>query len=93
VEFLVTMTLDARTVPEQRQASLFAAERERALALRAARSLVRMWRVPGRTATISVWEAVDASELHELLTSFPLHPWMTVDVAPLAHHYVEDQLR
>jgi muconolactone D-isomerase len=90
MEFLVTMALAAQDVPQQQRAGLFAEERERALALRAEGSLVRIWRLPGRTATVSVWQAADATELHDLLTSFPLHPWLSVEVVPLAHHYAED---
>lgn len=90
MEFLVTMALAAQDVPQGQRAGLFGEERERALALRAAGRLVRMWRLPGRTATVSVWQAADATELHDLLTSFPLHPWLSVDVVPLARHYVED---
>jgi muconolactone D-isomerase len=91
MEFLVTMRLAAREVPAERGTELFAAERDRALALRAAGSLVRMWRLPGATATVSVWQASDATELHGLLTSLPLNPWLSIDVVPLARHYVEEQ--
>jgi muconolactone D-isomerase len=47
-----------------------------------------MWRVPGRRANVGLWEAADASELHELLSSLPVFPWMNIQVRPLAEHYL-----
>jgi muconolactone D-isomerase len=47
-----------------------------------------MWRVPGRRANVGIWKAADASELHELIVSLPLFPWMNVQVRALADHYL-----
>jgi muconolactone D-isomerase len=49
----------------------------------------RIWRIPGRTANVGIWAAESATELHELLTSLPLSPWMTVEVTALATHPLE----
>jgi muconolactone delta-isomerase len=87
VEFLVRIEiqLDESLSVEQRKA-LYAAEAERARALAEAGHLVRLWRLPGRRANWGLWRAADATELHEVLTSLPLWPYMDVDVNPLARH-------
>lgn len=48
--------------------------------------LRRLWRVPGRSANWSLYEAQDATQLHEALCSLPLYPWMDIEVHPLAVH-------
>lgn len=46
----------------------------------------RLWRVPGRWANWGLWEAEDATQLHDAISSLPLWPWMDVTVHPLARH-------
>lgn len=46
----------------------------------------RVWRVPGKFATWSLWHASDATELHAALSSLPLWPYMTIEVHALAAH-------
>lgn len=65
---------------------LMAAERARAAELAAAGHLRRLWRVPGERANWGIWEAADATELHGVLGSLPLFPWMAITVHPLAQH-------
>jgi muconolactone D-isomerase len=48
--------------------------------------LKRLWRVPGRRAVIGLWEAPDATALHDALASLPQWPWMDVTVESLATH-------
>jgi muconolactone D-isomerase len=48
-----------------------------------------MWRVPGRVANVGIWQATDATELHEALASLPLFPYIDARVTPLAQHYLE----
>lgn len=87
MEFLVRSenTMPADTPTSQRQ-QLRTAERERAMELRSAGILKRLWRVPGRTATIGLYEAADATELHDALSSLPMAPWLDVTVEALAMH-------
>lgn len=87
MEFLVYTQnlLRAETDPEV-VASLRAAERARAEELRADGILKRLWRVPGRWATVALYEAPDATALHEALTSLPMWPHTDVRVEPLATH-------
>jgi len=65
---------------------LRALERERAGELRERGALKRIWRVPGRRGVVSLWEAEDATELHDALASLPMFPWIDAVVEPLAVH-------
>ncbi len=59
----------------------------RADELRAAGNLKRLWRVPGRNATIGLYEVTDATELHDVLASLPMFPpWMDITVEAVATH-------
>jgi len=51
--------------------------------------LVRMWRIPGRQENYGIWNASDATHLHEIISSLPVFPYMTVTVEPLAIHPVD----
>ena len=72
--------------PAERREELRAAERARAMELRAQGILKRLWRVPGRNATVGLYEAVDAAALHDALMSLPMAPWLDVRVEALAQH-------
>ncbi len=87
MEFLVRTVnnLPPDTPPERRE-ELRRAERARAKELREAGILKRLWRVPGTTGTVGLYEAADATELHDALASLPMFPWMTITVEPLATH-------
>ena len=45
-----------------------------------------LWRVAGRYANISIFDVADADELHTILSSLPLFPYMDIRVTPLARH-------
>ena len=45
-----------------------------------------LWRVAGRYANISVFDVADHDELHAILSSLPLFPFMDIAVTPLARH-------
>jgi muconolactone D-isomerase len=92
MEFLVEIAISSE-VPERRRDGLIARERERGRELLEAGTIVRIWRVPGRRANVGIWSAGDATELHDAISSLPLFPWMSVEVAPLATHYLEQTQR
>ncbi len=71
--------------PEEK-ARRIAAEGVRARELAAQGIIRRVWRVPGQWANWSIWEAPDATALHEAVTSLPMWPYLEVDVHPLAAH-------
>ncbi len=92
MEFLVEMQINLPPDHDPAEtARLRAAEAARAGELLDGGALVRIWRVPGRTANVGIWQAADATELHDLIFSLPLAPWMDITVSPLATHYLEAQ--
>lgn len=87
MEFLVrTENLLPVDTPDETREQLRKAERERAQQLRDAGVLKRLWRVPGRNATVGLYEAADPAALHDALTSLPMWRWMDVTVEALATH-------
>ncbi|WP_330285499.1 muconolactone Delta-isomerase family protein [Streptomyces sp. NBC_00576] len=87
MEFLVRTenTLPPDTPGDVRE-DLRTSERERARQLREAGILKRLWRVPGRNATVGLYEASDPAELHDALVSLPMWKWMDITVEALATH-------
>ncbi|MDX3630739.1 muconolactone Delta-isomerase family protein [Streptomyces europaeiscabiei] len=87
MEFLVRTenTLPPNT-PDDVRETLRKGERERAMQLRESGILKRLWRVPGRNATIGLYEAADPAELHDALVSLPMWKWMDITVEALATH-------
>ncbi|MFF1264778.1 muconolactone Delta-isomerase [Streptomyces anulatus] len=64
-------------------------ERRRAAELAASGTLVRTWRVPGRTENWGLRHAADPTELHAVISSLPVWPWMDVTVHALSDHPVD----
>jgi muconolactone D-isomerase len=92
VEFLVrTENRLPPDTPDEMREQLRKAERERARQLRDAGILKRLWRVPGRNATVGLYEADDPAALHDALTSLPMWKWMDITVEALATHPQEQQ--
>ncbi len=67
-------------------AILKAAEKTRFQELQKAGAWRHIWRVVGRYANLSIFDVPDNATLHELLTTLPLYPFMTVRVTPLCRH-------
>ncbi|WP_283139369.1 muconolactone Delta-isomerase [Rhizohabitans arisaemae] len=90
MEFLVRIQVRLPVdMPEAEKKRLIDAELVAGRRMRADGRIVRIWRVPGRTANVGVWRADDADELHRLLADLPLFPWLDVDVQALASHPIE----
>jgi muconolactone D-isomerase len=62
------------------------AEAARARELAAQGIIKRVWRIPGQWANWGLWEAPDATAIHEAVTSLPMWPYLDVEVIPLARH-------
>jgi muconolactone D-isomerase len=45
-----------------------------------------LWRVAGRYANVSIFDVESVDELHDVLSSLPLFPYMDIRVTPLARH-------
>ena len=68
------------------RATLLARERARAVELQQAGVWPELWRVVGEYANISIFDVPSNDDLHDLLSSLPLFPYMTIHVTPLAKH-------
>lgn len=67
-------------------ARLKAEEKARFQELQAAGTWRHIWRVVGRYANVSVFDVESNAQLHDLLTSLPLYPFMTIKVTALCRH-------
>ncbi len=61
-------------------------ERERSQELQRRGKWRHLWRVAGRYANVSIFEVESPAELHELLSTLPLFPYMQVQVTALCRH-------
>lgn len=61
-------------------------ERDRADALQKEGKWRHLWRVAGRYSNVSVFDVADAQELHDLVSTLPLFPFMDIVVTPLCRH-------
>jgi muconolactone D-isomerase len=71
---------------KQELGELKAKEKARAEVLQRTGKWRHLWRVAGRYANISVFDVADHDELHAILSSLPLFPFMDVNVTALARH-------
>ncbi len=65
-------------------------ENARAMELVNEGTMVRIWRIVGRIANFSLWEATTLEGLHEKVSSLPMFPYMKIDVTPLINHPVTE---
>ena len=61
-------------------------EHERAAELQRDGKWLHLWRVAGQWANISIFKVESPAELHSILESLPLHPFMDIEVAALCRH-------
>lgn len=61
-------------------------ERERAQELQRQGKWRHLWRVAGRYSNVSVFDVAEAGELHDLVSTLPLFPFMAIEVTPLCRH-------
>jgi len=85
--FLVEITLN---VPADHDPAAFealrAAEKRHLHELQAAGSWRHIWRVVGQSANVSIFDVGSNAELHDILTSLPLYPFMDLRVTALCRH-------
>lgn len=90
MEFLVRIEQDIPPdIDPDRLASVKAAEAQRGAQLVAEGKLQRIWRIPGRRAVYGLYEVEGPDELHDLLSSLPLFPWMDMEVTALGSHALD----
>ena len=68
-----------------------AAEKVRGGELVEAGKLRRIWRIPGRRAVYALYRVDGPDELHEILSSLPLFPWMDIEVTALGTHALDPE--
>jgi muconolactone D-isomerase len=68
-----------------------AAEAVRGQELVDAGKLRRIWRIPGRRAVVVLYRVDSPEELHEVLSSLPLFPWMDIEVTALGAHALDPE--
>ena len=61
-------------------------EHERANELQLQRKWIHLWRVVGKFANVSVFDVESPTELHDILNSLPLYPFMEIEVIALCRH-------
>jgi len=68
------------------RAELLGRERDRAIELQKAGAWPGLWRIVGEYANISIFDVESPAELHDLLLSLPLFPYMAIEVEALCRH-------
>ncbi len=61
-------------------------ERERAQELQHSGKWRHLWRIAGRYANVSIFDVGSNEELHDILSTLPLFPFMSITVTPLCRH-------
>ena len=87
MEYLVNMTTHVPDgTPDQAVDDVRAREAAHSRELAAAGHLLRLWRLPGRSRALGLWNAGNPAEMQAILKSLPMDPWMTVETTPLSRH-------
>jgi muconolactone D-isomerase len=73
-------------MPAEQAAQLKQDEKALAARLQEEGKWRHLWRIAGQYANISIFDVASVDELHALLTSLPLFPYMQIEVMPLCRH-------
>jgi muconolactone D-isomerase len=85
--YCVEMTVSIpRDIPLDEVERIKASEKERAIDIQESGKWPHLWRVVGEYSNISIFDVEGNDELHSLLSSLPLFPFMKIKVTPLAKH-------
>lgn len=71
---------------EEKIADYIARERETSQKWQKSGKWVYLWRVAGQYSNVSVIEAESPEEFHQIVSSLPLFPYMTIKVKSLCKH-------
>lgn len=83
VEMNINVPLD---YDKERFEQLKAAEKARFQELQAAGTWRHIWRVVGQYSNVSIFDVESNAQLHDLVSSLPLYPFMTIRVTALCRH-------
>ena len=85
--FHVRMSVDLPpSMPVDQATQLKADEKALAQRLQDEGKWRHLWRIAGQYANVSIFDVGSVDELHTLLTSLPLFPYMRIEVMPLCRH-------
>ncbi|MGJ8537960.1 MAG: muconolactone Delta-isomerase [Parasphingopyxis sp.] len=85
--FMVHMDVNVpHAVDAEEFEQLKAVEKARAEELQRSGKWRHLWRIAGQYANVSIFDVEDAAELHEIMLSLPLFPFMTTEVTALCRH-------
>ena len=73
-------------MPPAQAEQLKQSERELAQSLQRSGKWRHLWRLAGQYANFSIFDVASVEELHNLLISLPLFPYMQIEVTPLCRH-------
>jgi muconolactone D-isomerase len=73
-------------MPAEKADTLKKTERGRAHELQKAGKWRHLWRIAGQYANVSIFDVSGAQELHDILSTLPLFPFMEIEVSPLCRH-------
>jgi len=73
-------------MPEDRAAELKRVEKARAAELQQAGTWRHLWRIAGQYSNISIFDVRDNDELHDVLSTLPLFPYMNIEAMALLRH-------
>lgn len=73
-------------MPEEKAAELKRVEKDRAAELQRSGKWRHLWRIAGHYSNFSVFDVNDTDELHSLLSTLPLFPYMHIEVNALVRH-------
>ena len=74
------------TMPDAQAAELKKTEKDIAQALQQSGKWRHLWRIAGQYANISVFDVDSVDELHTLISTLPLFPYMQIQIMPLCRH-------
>jgi muconolactone D-isomerase len=72
--------------PAEKSEALKQTERARAQELQRAGIWRHLWRVAGRYSNVSIFDVSGPQDLHDILSSLPLFPFMDMRITPLCRH-------
>ena len=75
-----------RDFPAEKAEALKQIERARAQELQRAGIWRHLWRVAGRYSNVSIFDVSGPQDLHDILSSLPLFPFMDMRITPLCRH-------
>lgn len=85
--FHVRMTVNIpRDLPTEVADQLKATEKARAQELQKLGKWRHLWRIAGQYANYSVFDVDSVDELHHLISTLPLFPFMSIEVEPILRH-------